>query len=64
MKENQTVNIKFDFLTGGKFNANIIKDGKDQFSFENEILEISTHTSTEIIMAARGGFVISVKKIE
>jgi hypothetical protein len=62
LKENQIVTVKFDFLGEGIYKANIIKDGKDQFSYENEIIDISKNQELKINMAGRGGFVIVLQR--
>jgi len=60
--EAQTLEINFDFLEKGSFNLQIIKDGKDDKSFEYEKVKVEKGDDLKVDCLPRGGFVGILKK--
>jgi hypothetical protein len=59
--ENQTLNISFDFLDGGNYNLQLIKDGKDTKSFSYESVKVNKGDTVKVDCLPRGGFVGTLK---
>lgn len=56
------IEINFSFLDEGKFEAEIINDGKNNLEFSSEFLEISKKSTKKITLKPFGGFVVRIKK--
>jgi hypothetical protein len=54
--ETQTLKLNFDFLGKGKFSLKLIKDGKDDKSFEAETIIVKKGDKLKVECLPRGGF--------
>ncbi|GGF05687.1 glycoside hydrolase family 97 protein [Flavobacterium limi] len=62
--ELKTLKINFDFLDKGIFELKIIRDGKDDTSFDTEIMQIQKGDSLDVKCLPRGGFVAVLQKYD
>lgn len=62
--ESQILKLNLDFLNKGKFNFQLIKDGKDDKSFSSEIIKVRKGDILKIECLPRGGFAGVIKKLE
>lgn len=60
----QTLTLNFDFLPAGNYNLELIKDGKDDKSFESKIVTIKKGEAINIDCLPRGGFAGLIKKVK
>lgn len=52
----QTLKVNFDFLGGGNYNLQLIKDGNNEKSFSYESLNITKGDTIKVYCLPRGGF--------
>lgn len=62
--ELKTLKINFEFLDKGIFELKIIKDGKDDKSFDTEVMQVQKGDSLDVKCLSKGGFVAILEKLD
>jgi hypothetical protein len=61
-KERMESSIRLPFLGSGKYSVNLIKDGADAKSFQNELHALTQNEALPMTIAGYGGFVATVRQ--